>query len=102
MRSLVSRTRCNAKRSGAVHRRSGTATDWNDPGSAAHHYTSLRAALRLGHDILVRHRLAHSGNVTRRVARASIRASTMPTTPITRIAVITLVMERLFHSFQTK
>ena len=37
-----------------------------------------------------------------RVARASSWSSTMPTMPITRIAVITLVIERLFHSFQTK
>src|SRR5215469_14475499 len=44
----------------------------------------------------------HSGNVTSRVAHARIWSSTMPTTPITRIAVITLVMERLFHSFHTK
>src|SRR5215471_5501114 len=44
----------------------------------------------------------HSGNVTSRVARARIWSSAMPTTPITRIAVITLVMERLFHSFHTK
>ena len=35
-------------------------------------------------------------------ARASIWSSSMPTTPISRIAVITLVIDRLFHSFQTK
>ena len=45
---------------------------------------------------------AHSGKVTRRVSRARIWSSTMPTSPISRIAVITLVIERLFHSFQTK
>ncbi len=44
----------------------------------------------------------HSGKVTRRVSRARIWSSTMPTSPISRIAVITLVIERLFHSFQTK
>jgi hypothetical protein len=44
----------------------------------------------------------YSGNVTSRVARASSWSRIMPTTPITRIAVITLVIERLFHSFQTK
>ncbi len=46
--------------------------------------------------------IAHSGNVTSRVSRARIRSSNMPTTPISRIAVITLVIDRLFHSFQTK
>ena len=45
---------------------------------------------------------AHSGKVTRRVRRARIWSSIMPTTPIARIAMITLVIERLFHSFQTK
>src|SRR5262249_60452672 len=46
--------------------------------------------------------MAHSGKVTRRVSRARIKSSNMPTGPITRIAVITLVIDRLFHSFQTK
>src|SRR5258708_9500217 len=45
---------------------------------------------------------AHSGNVTMRVKRARIWSSSMPTIPISRIAIITLVIERLFHSFQTK
>ena len=46
--------------------------------------------------------IAHSGNVTSRVSRASIRSSSMPTTPISRIALITFVIDKLFHSFQTK
>ena len=37
-----------------------------------------------------------------RVKRARIWSSSMPTTPISRIAMITLVIDRLFHSFQTK
>ena len=45
---------------------------------------------------------AHSGNVTSRVSRARIWSSTMPTSPISKIAVITLVIDKLFHSFQTK
>ena len=45
---------------------------------------------------------AHSGKVTRRVSRASSWSSTMPTKPISKIAVITLVIDKLFHSFQTK
>src|SRR5271154_7390687 len=45
---------------------------------------------------------AHSGNVTMRVKRARIWSSSMPTRPIRRMAMMTLVMERLFHSFQTK
>src|SRR6202043_602141 len=48
------------------------------------------------------HHAHHSGNVTMRVKRARIWSSSMPTTPITRIAMMTLVIERLFHSFQTK
>src|SRR5712691_12685796 len=57
-----------------------------------------------GDELVRRHRECsrHSGKVTRRVSRASIRSRTMPTTPITRIAVMTLVIDRLFHSFQTK
>ena len=53
-------------------------------------------------DELVGSSAPHSGNVTRRVSRARIWSSTMPTSPISRIAVITLVIEKLFHSFQTK
>ena len=52
-------------------------------------------------DELVGHR-AHSGNVTMRVNRARIWSSSMPTIPIRRMAMMTLVIERLFHSFQTK
>src|SRR5919201_3961005 len=44
----------------------------------------------------------YSWKVTSRVARASAWSSTMPTSPITRMAVITLVMERLFGSFHAK
>src|SRR5262249_1407853 len=39
---------------------------------------------------------------TRRWSRAMSWSSTMPTRPISRIALITFVIERLFHSFQTK
>ena len=46
--------------------------------------------------------ITYSGNVTMRVTRARIWSSSMPTRPIRRIAMMTLVMERLFHSFQTK
>ena len=35
--------------------------------------------------------IAHSGNVTSRVSRARIKSSNMPTTPISKIAVIRLV-----------
>ncbi len=45
---------------------------------------------------------SYSGNVTMRVKRARIWSSSMPTIPIRRIAMMTLVIERLFHSFQTK
>src|SRR6266404_886160 len=44
----------------------------------------------------------HSGNVTMRVKRARIWSSNMPTRPMIRMAMMTLVIERLFHSFQTK
>ena len=44
----------------------------------------------------------YSGNVTMRVNRARIWSSSMPTMPIRRMAMMTLVIERLFHSFQTK
>src|SRR5690606_16880929 len=44
----------------------------------------------------------HSGKVTMRVARPSNWSNSMPTKPMTRMAMMTLVIERLFHSFQTK
>ena len=55
-----------------------------------------------GNEFVGHRSTCHSGNVTRRVSRASTRSSSMPTTPMTRIAMITLVIDRLFHSFQTK
>ena len=36
------------------------------------------------------------------MSRARIKSSNIPTTPISKIAVITFVMDKLFHSFQTK
>jgi hypothetical protein len=36
------------------------------------------------------------------VSFAIIRSSNMPTIPIARMAVMMLVIDRLFHSFQTK
>ncbi len=66
---------------------------------------AARARMALGDafdgDEFVGHQ-AYSGNVTMRVKRARIWSSSMPTTPIRRIAMMTLVIERLFHSFQTK
>src|ERR1700716_265185 len=44
----------------------------------------------------------HSGKVTMRLKRARTWSSSMPTTPISKIAMMTLVIDRLFHSFQTK
>src|SRR5436190_9477195 len=55
---------------------------------------------RLDGDEFIGHR--YSGNVTMRVKRARIWSSSMTTTPIARIAMMTLVIERLFHSFHTK
>ena len=57
-----------------------------------------------------RERLIHQHDLRRdrearaipRVKRASTWSSSMPTTPIRRMAMMTLVIERLFHSFQTK
>ena len=46
--------------------------------------------------------IVYSGNVTSRVSRARIKSSSIPTTPISKIALITLVIDKLFHSFQTK
>src|ERR1700755_3367441 len=65
---------------------------------------AIRAGISLGdafdRDEFFGHR--YSGNVTMRVKRARIWSSSMPTMPIVRIAMMTLVIERLFHSFQTK
>src|ERR1700722_14432831 len=44
----------------------------------------------------------HSGDVHMRLKPARIWSSSMPTKPINRIAMMTMVIERLFHSFQTK
>ena len=44
----------------------------------------------------------YSGKVTSLVSFAIIRSSSMPTIPIARMAVMMLVIDRLFHSFQTK
>ena len=53
-----------------------------------------------GDELLVAH--GYSGKVTIRVKRARIWSRIIPMTPMTRMAMITLVIDRLFHSFQTK
>ena len=45
---------------------------------------------------------AHSRHVTMRCAWAKAKSSSIPTTPISKMAKITLVKDRLFHSFHTK
>ena len=44
----------------------------------------------------------HSGNVTSFVSLASARSSSMPTSPIARMPLMMLAIDRLFHSFHTK
>ena len=87
-------------------------TQANSPRSIASHRFSkmvvtpaARSRVALGdafeRDEFVAH-ARYSGNVTRRAHHASIWSSTMPTSPISKIALITLVIDKLFHSFQTK
>ena len=46
--------------------------------------------------------ILYSGNVTSRCTRPSTWSSSMPPRPITMIETITWVIDRVFHSFQTK
>ncbi len=66
-------------------------------------WVRLRSGGRATHGENVGHGCTrYSGKVTRRAAAASSWSRIMPIRPIIRIATMTLTMERLFHSFQTK